>query len=155
MKKIVVIEIADADLKRFPVELVTWGDCQEFIKTLNEQVKETGWVYRLPTQEEWEYACRGGPMTDKAESAFDFYLEKPTNTLLASQANFMDTNLKRTNKVGSYSPNRLGIYDMHGNIGSGVWMNFRQPRMIPVAVCSMPCGAAALAPQPSSVGRHC
>ncbi len=117
MKKIVVIEIADADLKRFPVELVTWGDCQEFIKTLNEQVKETGWVYRLPTQEEWEYACRGGPMTDKAESAFDFYLEKPTNTLLASQANFMDTNLKRTNKVGSYSPNRLGIYDMHGNIG--------------------------------------
>ncbi len=117
MKKIVVIEIADADLKRFPVELVTWGDCQELIKTLNEQVKETGWVYRLPTEVEWEYACRGGPMADKAESAFDFYLEQPTNTLLASQANFKDSNLNRTTKVGSYSPNRLGIYDMHGNIG--------------------------------------
>ncbi len=73
-------------------------------------------MYRLPPGG-MGIPCRGGADDGQAESAFDFYLEKPTNTLLASQANFMGTNLKRTNKVGSYSPIRLGIYDMHGNIG--------------------------------------
>jgi formylglycine-generating enzyme required for sulfatase activity len=101
--------------KRFPVEQVSWDDCQLFIKGLNDQAKETGWLYRLPTEVEWEYACRGGPMKDKFESAFDYYLEKPTNTLLPDQANLGNV-LKRTCKVGSYKPNRLGLYDMHGNV---------------------------------------
>ncbi len=51
-------------------------------------------MYRLPTRRNG-IRLPGRAMTDKAESAFDFYLEKPTNTLLASQANFMDTNLKK------------------------------------------------------------
>ena len=113
-------DIADDDLKRFPVENVSWDEAKAFVKLVNEKVKkdakEAGWEYRLPTEEQWEYACRGGPMTDKAESAFDFYFEKPPNTLSKEQANFADSGLKRPSKVGSYPPNRLGLYDMHGNV---------------------------------------
>ena len=110
-----VKDIPDADLKRFPVENVSWDQCQVFVAKLNKLEKETGWVYRLPKEAEWEYACRGGPMADKADSAFDFYFAKPTNTLLPEQANF-DKGLNRTCKVGSYEPNRLGLFDMHGNV---------------------------------------
>ncbi len=112
-----VKDIPDADLKRFPVENMTWDQCQIFVAKLNKLEKETGWVYRLPKEAEWEYACRGGPMSDKADSAFDFYFAKPTNTLLPEQANFAhDNGLKRTCKVGSYEGNRLGLFDMHGNV---------------------------------------
>jgi len=115
-----VKDISDADLKRFPVERVSWNSAQEFIKLLNERVKkdakEAGWEYRLPTESQWEYACRNGAMTDKAESAFDYYFEKPSKTLSREQANFFDSGLKRACKVGSYLPNRLGLYDMCGNV---------------------------------------
>jgi serine/threonine protein kinase/formylglycine-generating enzyme required for sulfatase activity/lysophospholipase L1-like esterase/DNA-directed RNA polymerase subunit RPC12/RpoP len=112
-----VTDLADADLKRLPVEYVTWNDTQFFLEELNKREKESRWVYRLPKDLEWEYACRGGPMTDPSESAFDFYLDRPTNQLLAGEAN-IDTakGLKRPCKVGSYKPNRLGLYDMHGNV---------------------------------------
>ncbi len=110
-----VKDIPDADLKRFPVESVSWDQCQLFVAKLNKREKATGWVYRLPTEAEWEYACRGGPMADKRDSAFDFYFAKPTNTLLPGQANFNE-GLGRTCKVGSYEPNALGMYDMHGNV---------------------------------------
>ena len=112
-----VKDIPDAYLKRFPVEIVSWEDCQVFIERLNKKEKDTGWVYRLPTEAEWEYACRGGPV-DKKDSAFDFYFAKPTNTVLPDQANFAHAEgkgLQRTSKVGSYLPNVLGLYDMHGN----------------------------------------
>jgi eukaryotic-like serine/threonine-protein kinase len=113
-----VKDIPDADLKRFPVEMVSWDDCQLFIKRLNEKEKDTGWVYRLPKEVEWEYACRGGPV-DKLDSAFDFYFAKPTNSLKLEQANFAPAEgkgLQRTCKVGSYEPNLLGLYDMHSNV---------------------------------------
>ncbi len=111
-----VKDIPDADLKRFPVENLTWMEAKEFVKLLNEKAKKDGWEYCLPTAEQWEYACRGGPMTDKADGAFDFYLEKPSKELSKEQANFDDSGLGRPCKVGSYKPNRLGLYDMHGNI---------------------------------------
>ena len=113
-----VKDIADADLKRFPVESVSWDDCQVFIERLNKKEAEAGWVYRLPSESVWEYACRGGP-TDKFDSAFDFYFAKPTNTLLPGQANVAPAEgkgLKQPCTVGSYEPNLLGLYDMHGNI---------------------------------------
>ncbi len=113
-----VKDISDADLKRFPVEQVSWDNCQLFIERLNKKEKEGGWVYRLPTEAEWEYACRGGPV-DKLDSAFDFYLDRPRNALLADQANFTPAEgkgLQRTCKVGSYAPNPLGLYDMHANV---------------------------------------
>jgi formylglycine-generating enzyme required for sulfatase activity len=120
-----VKDIADADLKRFPVEQVSWDDVQEFLKKLNEMQKGKGWVYRLPNEAEWEYACRNAATTKEACS-FDFYLDKPTNELSSLQANFNGTfpagaaakgpSLGRPTKVGSYAPNKLGLYDMHGNV---------------------------------------
>jgi formylglycine-generating enzyme required for sulfatase activity len=120
-----VKNISDADLKRFPVENVSWDDVQEFIKKLNGRERERGWIYRLPSKAEWEYACRGGATT-KEECSFDFYLQKPTNDLSSLQANFdgnypagkaeKGPNLGRTTKVGSYAPNKLGLHDMQGNV---------------------------------------
>jgi formylglycine-generating enzyme required for sulfatase activity len=114
-----VKDIPDADLKRFPVELVSWDRCRLFVAMLNKMEKETGWVYRLPTEAEWEYACRGGPIQHKADSAFDFYFSTWTNTLLPEQANFapeQGKGLQRPCKVGSSQANRLGLYDLHGNV---------------------------------------
>jgi eukaryotic-like serine/threonine-protein kinase len=109
-----VKDIPDADLRRFPVEQVSWDDCQLFLKKLNEKEKDTGWVYRLPKEAEWEYACRGGPV-DKLDSTFDFYFAKPTNVLKPEQLN-SGVYMRRTCHVGSYQPNSIDIYDMHGNI---------------------------------------
>jgi formylglycine-generating enzyme required for sulfatase activity len=127
-----VKDISDADLKQFPVEQVSWDGIQKFLKLLNEREKNSGFLYRLPTDAEWEYSCREGA-TSEADCAFDFYfgdptrnLSHPTNDLSSAQANF-DGNypagnapkgpyLERTTKVGSYQPNRLGLYDMHGNV---------------------------------------
>ena len=120
-----VKDIKDEDLKQFPVEGVSWNDAQEFIKKLNEKEKGKGWTYRLPTEAEWEYACRGGA-TSEEECSYHFYFEKPTNDLSSKDANFngdypdgkaaKGPYLGCTTKVGSYAPNKLGLYDMHGNV---------------------------------------
>ncbi|MFO0880271.1 MAG: bifunctional serine/threonine-protein kinase/formylglycine-generating enzyme family protein [Gemmataceae bacterium] len=118
-----VKDIAVAELKRFPVETVSWDDCQAFLKVLNAKAKETGWKYRIPIEAEWEYACRGGPSINKFDYGFDYYFEKPSLELLPTQANFNhgEKSLMRTCKVGSYPPNKLGLYDMHGNVWE--WCN--------------------------------
>jgi formylglycine-generating enzyme required for sulfatase activity len=120
-----VKDIKDEDLKHFPVENVSWDDAQEFLKKLNEKEKGKGYVYRLPSEAEWEYACRGGA-TSEEECSYHFYFEKPTNDLSSTQANFNGNDpfgkgekgpwLNRTTKVGSYAPNKLGLYDMYGNL---------------------------------------
>ncbi len=110
-----VVGVKPENQKRFPVEQVSWDDCQAFIKPVNGKAQEPGWVYRLPTAVEWEYACRGGPSSNRFDYAFDFYFEKPSLQLQPDQANFNNI-LKRTCKVGSYRPNKLGLYDMHGNV---------------------------------------
>jgi formylglycine-generating enzyme required for sulfatase activity len=120
-----VKDVSDDDLKQFPVEQVSWDDVQEFLKALNAREKDRGFLYRLPSVAEWEYACRGGA-TSQEDCAFDFYCAQPSNDLSSEQANFdgrkpagsapQGQYLERTSKVGSYQPNRLGIYDMHGNV---------------------------------------
>ena len=120
-----VKDIKDEDLKQFPVESVSWEDAQEFIKKLNEKEKGRGYRYRLPSEAEWEYACRGGA-TSEEECSYHFYFDKPTNDLSSKQANFNGEHplgkgekgpyLGRPTKVGSYAPNKLGLYDMHGNV---------------------------------------
>ncbi|MSU79916.1 MAG: formylglycine-generating enzyme family protein [Gemmataceae bacterium] len=119
-----VQDIKDEDLKHFPVEMVSWNDAQEFIKKLNEKEKGKGYRYRLPSEAEWEYACRGGA-TSEEECSYHFYFAKPTNDLSSKEANFngkpfgyaeKGPYLQRTTKVASYAPNKLGLFDMHGNI---------------------------------------
>jgi uncharacterized protein (TIGR02996 family) len=113
-------KIEGQDTSRFPVECVTWEDANEFCKKLSElpDEQESGRVYRLPTEAEWEYACRGG-----AASATPFSFGA---SLSSTQANFnggypyggadKGPFLGRTATVGSYHPNIFGLYDMHGNV---------------------------------------
>lgn len=113
-----VAQVSDEELKEFPVENVSWNHTQEFIRRLSTLDKTPGWRYRLPTEAEWEYACRGAPpfeLTPAAEYGYHFYLGQPANRLEPDQANFRG-GMRRTCKVGSYPPNRLGLHDMHGNV---------------------------------------
>jgi len=120
-----VTDIKDEDLKHFPGETVSWNDAQEFITKLNEKENGKGYQYRLPTEVEWEYACRGGA-TSEEECSYHFYFAKPTNDLSSNEANFNGNYpfgkadkgpyLGRTTKVGTYAPNKVGLYDMHGNV---------------------------------------
>src|SRR5262249_479434 len=106
------------DTTDFPVESVSWHGAMQFCQKLSERAEErrAGRVYQLPTEAEWEYACRGG-----ARSLFfvgDF--------ISSTQANFdggfpykdgaRGPYLGRTTKVGSYQPNAYGLFDMHGNV---------------------------------------
>lgn len=114
------------DLKRFPVESIVWQDARDFCALLNTKHKLDGWQYRLPTQREWEYAARGAEQ-DKEKAQYSFHFRSgPTNTITTRQANFGKLDwLRRPNlpgalgrpcRVGSYEPNELGLFDMHGNI---------------------------------------
>jgi formylglycine-generating enzyme required for sulfatase activity len=83
-----------------PVERVTWNDAIDFCKKLSQL---TGRLFRLPSEAEWEYACRAGTTTPY------FFGDELTQ----DQANFdSDSPVK----VGSYPPNTSGLYDMHGNV---------------------------------------
>jgi formylglycine-generating enzyme required for sulfatase activity len=97
-----------------PVERISWDSAQKFIQELNR--KEGTDKYRLPTEAEWEYACRAGTTT-------------PYNTgdcISTNQANFDGRSplpdcpegdcIGKTMKVGSFAPNPWGLYDMHGNV---------------------------------------
>ena len=109
-----LMDFSDEDLQQFPVECVSWYDVQKFIKKLNSKDRSSAWTYRLPTVSEWEYACRGGA-SSKYDCSFDYYFSDATNQLSSNQANF-NNSIGHPTKVGSYSPNVLGVYDMHGNV---------------------------------------
>jgi uncharacterized protein (TIGR02996 family) len=114
------------DTRTFPVERVSWTQAVAFCKRLSglPGEKAAGRVYRLPTEAEWECACRAGTTT-----AFNL-----GPAITAHQANYRGTepygdaargpNLRRTVPVGRYPPNAFGLYDMHGQVWewcSDVW----------------------------------
>jgi formylglycine-generating enzyme required for sulfatase activity len=97
-----------------PVEEVSWNDVQDFIRKLNDRIRHNS--YRLPTEAEWEYACRAGTRT-----SFN------TGTCISTkQANYNGhysfTGCEKgsfrnsTVDVGSFPPNNWGLHDMHGNV---------------------------------------
>ena len=98
-----------------PVENVSWHDCQEFIKKLNAmpEVKSSGLRYRLPTEAEWEYACRAGSTGDYCKLADGTEI---TSSNLGEVAWCCDNNDGKTHHVGMKKPNAFGLYDMHGNV---------------------------------------
>jgi len=108
--KDVVVDISDEELKWFPVESVSWDDAQAFIKKLNEKERGSGYFYRLPTEAESEYSCRGGA-TSEEECSYLFYFARPTNDLSLEQANF-DTSVDQTNGT-SLSVSSPGRFSKH------------------------------------------
>ena len=98
-----------------PVEKVSWDDCQVFLTKINElpAVKESGLVFRLPTEEEWEYACRAGASNGYCKLDDGTEISEDTASKVAWFASNSD---KRTHPVGEKTPNAFGLYDMHGNV---------------------------------------
>ena len=89
---------------QYPVECVSWSDCQEFISTLNELTGET---FRLPTEAEWEYAARGGNQSYGYMYSGNSYI---------SDVAWYYSNSSYTHSVKTKQSNELGIYDMSGNV---------------------------------------
>lgn len=88
-----------------PVECVSWNDCQEFIQKLN---RLTGRNFRLPTEAEWEFACRGGNNSRGYQYSGSDYID--------NVAWYCDNSGDETHPVATKSPNELGIHDMSGNV---------------------------------------
>ena len=88
-----------------PVEWVSWNDCQEFIRKLNAL---TGQNFRLPTEAEWEFACRGGNNSRGYKYSGSNYID--------NVAWYDGNSGKNTHPVATKLPNELGIYDMSGNV---------------------------------------
>lgn len=98
---------------RHPVVCVSWHDAQLYLQWLSEK---TGQEYRLPSETEWEYACRAGSHT-----AFSFGDQvTPEHANYDGQFTYNDgpkgSSLGGTSRVGSYQPNPWGLFDMHGNV---------------------------------------
>ena len=113
-------QVKGLDTSSFPVDSVSWYDAVAFCTAMSNlpEEKAAGRSYRLPTEAEWEYACRAG-----AASTVPYHFGP---TLSSRQANFDGSrpyaggrrgrNLRRTCAVGSYPPNAFGLHDMHGNV---------------------------------------
>ena len=120
-----------------PVEKVSYSDVHEFLLKVNASNNSSGFLYRLPTANEWEYILRGGPIS-KSQSQYHYYFARSktdltavaSNDLCSTLANFNGNRPAGTGKkgpyleapssVGNYLPNPLGMYDMHGNVWESV-----------------------------------
>jgi formylglycine-generating enzyme required for sulfatase activity len=102
-----------------PVEQVSWTKADDFARQLTKKLAD-GHLYRLPTEAQWEYSCRGGASASRPYGIGD------GTSLSSSQANFHGNSpyggaakgeyLQKTVRVGSYAPNAFGLSDMHGNV---------------------------------------
>jgi formylglycine-generating enzyme required for sulfatase activity len=94
----------------FPVKGVSWNDVQVFLSRLNDKEQtagrlHAGWKYVLPTEAQWEYACRAGTTT----------IYSWGNDINSTRANY-NRNIDQRVNVGQYSANPWGFFDMHGNV---------------------------------------
>jgi uncharacterized protein (TIGR02996 family) len=125
-----VEDASDAELDLFPVESVAWLEAQDYLTKLAalDEGPRNRRGCRLPSEAEWEYACRGGHLIQDSKDGhtLPFHFGRPTSSPHSSQANF-DGNypyggaargryLRRPCRVGSYRANVLGLFDMHGNV---------------------------------------
>lgn len=103
-------QLMGVDPRRLPVDMVSWFDAVEFCRRLSDLPEEraAGRAYRLPSEAEWEYACRAGTTTRFAWGdelqATDACVSLPPTPAL------------RTEPVGSRRPNAWGLFDLHGNV---------------------------------------
>ena len=88
-----------------PVEMVRWSDCSKFVKKLNAKIE--GGAFRLPTEAEWEYACRAGSTNTYC------YGDDPAQL---TEYAWHKSNSARPSAVGKKKPNAWGLHDMHGNV---------------------------------------
>lgn len=91
-----------------PVEQVRWDDCQQFLVKLNSRVGGQGDKFVLPTEAQWEYACRAG-----STGRFCFGDDEKQ---LGEYAWYDKNSGSKTHPVGEKKPNAFGLYDMHGNV---------------------------------------
>jgi len=92
---------------KLPVEQVSWNDAVEFCDELNKKERiPRGWAFALPTEAQWEYACRAGTTMSYSWG----------NNITPQLANYKDSGLNKTVEVGSYTANPWGFFDMHGNV---------------------------------------
>jgi len=105
-----------AEVGRMPVERVSWNDCQEFLQRLNKRVPGGG--FRLPTEAEWEYACRAGSdrLSGKELPEHAWF---GANSLRASEPSrpFLQVDAYAPRPAGTRKPNAWGFSDMQGNVG--------------------------------------
>ena len=91
-----------------PVENVSWDDCQKFLDKLNRRPGNQAGVFQLPTEAQWEYACRAGSTTN--------YCFGDEESGLGEYAWYGANSGSKTHPVGEKKPNAWGLYDMHGNV---------------------------------------
>jgi formylglycine-generating enzyme required for sulfatase activity len=114
-----IMEFNHSDFKgaNLPVEDAPWVDCQKFIVKLNELgAAPAGYCFALPTEAQWEYACRAGTTTAFSWGDTFTGVEANCKGPQASGTEGADEVSERPKPVGSYAPNPWGLYDMHGNV---------------------------------------
>ena len=112
-------KVAGQDTKRFPVECVSWDDAVEFCRKLSEMPEErsAGRRYVLPSEAQWEYACRAGSIDRYSFSSGRSGIPKEyEDHELSDYGWFSDNAGGMAHAVGGKRPSAWGLYDMHGNV---------------------------------------